>query len=106
MSTIDDPIQAALMQIEFDRTSPAPQAILNFLEGLASIGVPTTKPAAFLMKRVIERRADNTRYLLDAVILNVRTLEEQFKMLAQQHSDFVENEFPRLMVEAVSKAQE
>jgi hypothetical protein len=66
---IDDEIDAARSQIEFGKTGTAPKVITTALEGLAAVGIPGAKPAAYFMKKVFEQREENTAYLLDATIL-------------------------------------
>ncbi len=102
---MDDEIDAARKQIEYDQGSPAPKVVVGVLEGLVAVGVTPLKPAAFLMKKVFEQREDNTAYLLEATISKLRRLEEQFKELSEDHKRFVEEQFPRLLIEAVDKAE-
>jgi hypothetical protein len=102
---MDDEIDAARTQIEYDKGSPAPKIVVGVLEGLAAVGVTPLKPAAFLMKKVFEQREDNTAYLLEATISKLRRLEKQLKELSAEHKRFIEEQFPRLLLEAVSKAE-
>jgi hypothetical protein len=102
---IDYEIEAARTQIEFDKGSPAPKAIISVLEGLAAVGVTPLKPAAFFMKKVFEQREDNTAYLLDATISKLQRIEKQLKDFSDDHRRFIEEQFPRLLFEAVSKAE-
>jgi hypothetical protein len=44
------------------------------LDGLAALGVKQLKPAAFLMRKVFEKREDNTAYLLEATISKLQRL--------------------------------
>lgn len=103
---IDDPIDAAKRQIEAGKGSPLPKVVATILEGLTAVGVTPLKPAAFLLKKVAEQRENNTQYLLDVVILQVRRFEEQLRTLHKQHQDFVETELPRLTFEAVARTQQ
>ncbi len=102
---IDDEIDAARVQIEYGKASVAPKVVTTILKGLAAVGVTPAKPAAFLMKKVFEQREDNTLYLLEATISKLRRLEEQFRTFSASHKQFVEEQLPRLLVEAVSKAE-
>ncbi len=102
---IDDEIEAARRQIDYDRGSPAPKVVIGVLDGLVSVGVTPLKPAAFLMKKVFEQREDNTAYLLEATISKLQRLEKQLKELSDEHRHFIEEQFPRLLLEAVSKAE-
>jgi hypothetical protein len=88
------------------RLSVAPKVVTTILEGLVAIGVTPLKPAAFLMKKVSEQRQENALYLLESVISQVRRLQDEFTSLSDAHKQFVEEEFPRLMVEAVSRAEQ
>jgi hypothetical protein len=54
---------------------------------------------------MFEKREDNTAYLLEATISKLQRLEGHFKTLSDSHRQFVEEQFPRLLVEAVSKAE-
>jgi hypothetical protein len=103
---IDDEIDAARAQIEFDKTSVAPKIVTTILEGLVAFGVTPLRPYAFLMKKVSAQREDNALYLLEAVISKTRRLEREFTTLSDAHKQFVEEEFPRLMVEAEGKAEQ
>jgi hypothetical protein len=58
------------------------------------------------MKKVSEQRENNTDYLLDAVISELRRLQDVFRGFSDAHKQFVEDELPRLMIEAVSKAEQ
>jgi hypothetical protein len=101
---IDDEIDAARTQIEFGRISAAPKVVTTILEGLAAFGLPV-KSASFLMKKGSEKREDNTLYLLEAVISQVHRLQNEFQRFSDAHKQFIEDQFPRLMIEAVSKAE-
>jgi hypothetical protein len=102
---IDDEIDAARIQIEFGKTTIAPKIVTGILDGLVAVGLPI-KPAAFMMKKVYEQREENTAYLLEATISKLRRLENEFRSFSEAHRKFVEEELPRLMVEAVSKAEQ
>jgi hypothetical protein len=102
---IDDEIDAAQSQIEYGKTSIAPKVVIMALEGLAAVGVPGTKPAAYFMKKMFEQREDNTAYLLDATILRLRGLEEQVKTLSDTHKQFIAEQLPLLLADAVSKSE-
>jgi hypothetical protein len=102
---IDDEIDAARSQIEFGQVTVAPKIVTGILDGLVAVGLPI-KPTAFLMKKMFERREENTAYLLDATISKLHRLEAQFKNFSDEHKKFVENELPGLIVEAVSSAMQ
>jgi hypothetical protein len=102
---IDDEIDAAQSQIEFGKTSIAPKVVIHALEALAAVGVPATKPAAYFMKKVFEQREENTAYLLDATISRLRGLEEQVKTLSDAHKQFIAEQLPLLLADAVSKSE-
>lgn len=102
---IDDEIDATRKQIEFTRKSPAAKAVSTILDTLVGFGVPALKPASTVMKRLVEQREDNTAYLVEAVILRLRTLEEQFKALSEEHKRFIQSEGPRLLLEAAARAE-
>jgi hypothetical protein len=102
---IDDEIDAAQSQIEYGKTSIAPKVAVTALEGLAAIGVPAMKPAAYFMKKVFEQREDNTAYLLDATISRLRGLEEKVKTLSESHKQFIAEQLPLLLADAVSKSE-
>jgi hypothetical protein len=103
---IDDEIDAARTQIEFGKTTVAPKIVSGILDGLVAVGITPLKPAAFMMKKVYEQREENTAYLLEATISKLRRLENEFRNFSEAHKRFVEEELPRLMVEAVSKADQ
>jgi hypothetical protein len=102
---IDDEVDAARLQIEYGKTTIAPKVVTTVLDGLAAIGLKQLKPAAFLIGKVFEKREDNTAYLLEATILKLQGLEDRFKTLSDSHRQFIEEQFPRLLIEAVSKAE-
>jgi hypothetical protein len=102
---IDDEIDAARVRIEYGKTTITPKVVSTILEGLAAVGVTPAKPAAFFMKKVFEQREDNTLFLLEATISKLRRLEEKVKTFSDSHKQFVEEQLPRLLVEAVSKAE-
>lgn len=102
---IDDEIDAARSQIEFGKTGAAPKVVTTALEALAAVGIPGTKPAAYFMKKVFEQREENTAYLLDATILRLRAVEEQVKTLSDAHKQFIAEQLPLLLADAVSKSE-
>jgi hypothetical protein len=102
---IDDEIDQAKLQIEYGKKSVAPKVVTALLEACTAIGLPT-KLSTFVMKKVSDRKEDNVEYLLEAVIARLRTNEADLKSLSEEHKKFVEKEFPRLMLEAVDRAQQ
>jgi hypothetical protein len=102
---IDDEVDAARVQIEFGKTNVAPKIVTGILDSLVALGLPI-KPAAFLMKKVSEQRENNTAYLLEATISKLRQLENEFRSFSEAHKDFVEEQLPRLTLEAVAKAEQ
>jgi hypothetical protein len=102
---IDDEIDQAKLQIEFGKKSVAPKVVTALLEACTAIGLPT-KLSTFVMKKVSDRKEDNVEYLLEAVIARLRTNETDLRKLSEDHKNFVEKEFPRLMLEAVDRAQQ
>jgi hypothetical protein len=103
---IDDPIDAALAQVESDQTSPAGETVVAVLEGCSAIGVPMTDAAAKLIKLFTRRREENVSYLLEVVIGELQRVRKELQGLSESHKRFIETEFPRLMVEAVAKAEQ
>ena len=103
---IDDEIDAARSQIEFDQPSIAMKATTTILDTLAGLGLKSLKPYATVMKLVSTQREENTRYLVEAVILKLNRLENQIKSIDEAHRRWIKEIFPGLMVEAVSRAEE
>jgi hypothetical protein len=103
---IDDEIDQARLQIEFDTPSAAPRVVTTILDVLSSLGAKPLKPVAAIMKLANERRASNVQYLLEATIARLRTVEDELKSLSEEHKRFIEEEFPRLLLEAVDRAQQ
>ena len=103
--SIDDEIEAARTQIEYDKASPVPKVVTSVLEGLAAVGVTPLKPVAFLMKKLFEQREENTAYLLEATISKLQRLQIKIEKLSDEHRRFIEEQLPRLLLEAVSKAE-
>jgi hypothetical protein len=103
---IDDEIDAARTHIEFDKTSIAPKVVTAFFEALAAVGVTPAKPVAYFMKKIFEQRENDVLYLLETTILRLRGLEEQFKTISEEHQRFVKEQLPRILVEAVGRAEQ
>jgi hypothetical protein len=102
---IDDEIDQAKLQIEYGKKSVAPKIVTSLLEACTAVGLPT-KFSTFIMKKVSDRKEDNVEYLLEAIISRLRSCETELKRLSDQHKDFIENELPRLVLEAVDRAQQ
>jgi hypothetical protein len=102
----DDEIDAAKSQIEFDQPSAAMKATTTILDTLAGLGLKGLKPYATVMKLVSAQRDENTRYLVEAVILKLNRLESQIRSIDEAHRRWIKETFPGLMVEAISRAEE
>lgn len=101
---IDDPLDAAILRIEADEGIAG--SVISALEGCASIGVAPASAAAKLIRLVTHGREENVKYLLDVVVTEVRRVRLQVEQLSEEHRRFIEEEFPKALTEAVSRAEE
>jgi len=110
---IDDRLAQAKAQVESDeRQRSAGREIVKELVRLCK-SLPVLKamiapvePLLAIFEFFQRHQVDNVRYLVDVVIEEVQEHAAKLEALSEKHRRFIENEWPDLMRDGVTKAQQ
>jgi hypothetical protein len=113
---IDSPIDQALSQIEAERrdTNPAIERFVStrpFLRfAAAAVGAFARGSLAELVSTIHDftdaLSKDRSEYLLGVVVTEIRDLTERFESLERSHQEYLDRDWPGLLLDAERKARE